>query len=111
MPRQARVDAPGALHHVIARGIERRRLFEDDADRGEFLVRLGGALEATATPCYAWALIPNHFHLLLETGRKPVGRVMQSALTGYAAAFNRRHRRSGPPRAKTKCGFRKFLPG
>ena len=95
MPRLARIDAPGALHHVIVRGIEQRKIFQDEADRRDFLSRLGSAIERTKTHCFAWALLPNHFHLLLETGLKPVGRVMQSVLTGYALAFNRRHKRSG----------------
>ncbi|MFH1024286.1 MAG: transposase, partial [Planctomycetota bacterium] len=95
MPRMARVDYPGALHHLIVRGIERRIIFEDDADRGSFVRRLESVLRDTNTPCFAWALIPNHIHLLLVTGKIPIGRVMQRVLTGYAADFNRRHRRSG----------------
>jgi REP element-mobilizing transposase RayT len=67
MPRKSRIDAPGALHHIIARGIERRKIFQDDHDRNNFLDRLGGILTETQTRCYAWALIPNHFHLLLKT--------------------------------------------
>jgi len=61
MPRKARIDAPGALHHIIVRGIERRKIFYDDDDRDNFLVRLGAVISETGTPCYAWALIPNHF--------------------------------------------------
>lgn len=95
MPRRGRVDAPGALHHVMARGIERREIFCDDQDREIFLTRLEKALEETGTVCYAWALLPNHLHLLLVSGRKPVGRMMQAALGGYALYFNRRHRRGG----------------
>jgi len=68
MPRKARIDAPGALHHIIARGIGRRKLFNDDTDRDLFLGRLGSILNDTETACFAWALIPNHFHLLLRTG-------------------------------------------
>ncbi|HOP40629.1 MAG TPA: transposase [Geobacteraceae bacterium] len=95
MPRQARIDAPGALHHVIARGIDRCKIFRDDADRDDLLLRLGRLLPETETSCYAWALIPNHFHLLLKTGNVPVATIMRRLLTGYAAGFNRRHRRSG----------------
>jgi len=95
MPRKARIDAPGALHHIICRGIERCRIFEDDSDRNNFLFRLGNILKETATPCYAFALIPNHFHLLLRTGKEPISIVMRRLLTGYAVSFNRRHRRSG----------------
>ncbi len=95
MPRQARIDAPGAVHHIIARGIERRKIFRDDKDRNGFVKRLGDLVVETQTQCFAWALIPNHFHLLLKTGRVPVATLMRRLLTGYAIGFNRRHRRSG----------------
>ena len=95
MPRKSRIDAPGALHHIIARGIDRKAIFRDDRDRGDFLERLGTNLEESRTPCYAWALLPNHFHLLLRTGAIPVSTVMRRVLTGYAVGYNRRHRRHG----------------
>ena len=96
MPRHARLDAPGALQHLIIRGIERQKIFRDDDDRAAFLRRLERVLTESATPCYAWALMPNHAHLLLETGRVPLATVMRRVLTGYAVTFNRRHRRHGP---------------
>jgi REP element-mobilizing transposase RayT len=95
MPRKARIDAPGAFHHIICRGIERRKIFYDDTDRDNFLKRLENILKETSTPCYGWALIPNHFHLLLRTGQVPITTVMRRLLTGYAVNFNRRHRRYG----------------
>ena len=95
MPRQARLDAPGVLQHVMARGIERRKIFWDDKDRASFLERFAMILEETQTQCYAWALIPNHFHLLLRTGPTPLSKVMRRLMTGYAVTFNLRHRRSG----------------
>jgi len=95
MPRTARIDAPGALHHIICRGIERRQIFQDNADRNNFINRLSTILKQTSTYCYAWALIPNHFHLLLRTGKEPIATVMRRLLTGYAVSYNRRHRRSG----------------
>jgi putative transposase len=95
MPRKARIDAPGALHHIIGRGIERRDIFLDDKDRDNFLVRLGNILLATETPCFAWALMSNHFHLLLRTGNVPISTIMRRLLTGYAVTFNHRYRRSG----------------
>ena len=97
MPRQSRIDAPGALHHIIARGNEKRKIFEDKPDRQQFLTRLGDILTNTQTTCYAWALIPNHFHLLLRTGAAPIATVMRRLLTGYAIYFNRKHRRYGHP--------------
>jgi len=95
MPRQPRLDAPGLLQHVMARGIERRKLFLDDKDRQSFLDRLAVILEETQTQCYAWALIPNHFHILLRTGPTPVSKVMRRLMTGYAVTFNKRHKRAG----------------
>ena len=95
MPRQARLDAPGVLQHIMARGIERRKIFWDDKDRSSFLERLAVILEETQTQCYAWTLIPNHFHLLLRTGPTPLSKVMRRLMTGYAVTFNLRHRRAG----------------
>jgi REP element-mobilizing transposase RayT len=77
MPRQSRIDAPGALHHIIARGNEKRQIFEDKKDYQEFLARLGDILTHTQTICYAWALIPNHFHLFLRTGKVPIATIMR----------------------------------
>ena len=96
MPRKARIDAPGALHHIIIRGIERRRIFADDRDRDNFVGRLGDILTDTQTFCFSWALIPNHVHLLLRTGQTSLSTVMRRLLTGYALSYNRRHRRHGP---------------
>jgi len=95
MPRKSRIDAPGALHHIIVRGIEHRKIFDDDTDRINFLDRIGGIITETATSCYSWALIPNHFHLLLKTGKVPIATVMRRLLTGHAGYFNKRHRRAG----------------
>ena len=80
MPRHARIDTPGALHHIIIRGIERRRIFSDDQDRDNFVERLGDILTETQTCCLAWALIPNHAHFLLRTGPTPISTVMRRRL-------------------------------
>ncbi len=95
MPRQARLDAPHTLHHVMVRGIERRDLFRTDAYREDFVARLAALAEQGTVQVYAWALLANHAHLLVRTGTRPLARTMRSLLTGYAGAFNRRHRRSG----------------
>jgi putative transposase len=95
MPRKARIDALGALHHIIIRGIERKAIFKDSTDRSNFFGRLGRIISETKTGCYAWALMKNHVHLLLKTGLTPIAFVMQRLLTGYAVSFNRRHRRHG----------------
>lgn len=95
MPRKARIDAPGALHHIIARGIAKNKIFLDAVDRKNFLNRLDRILTESETPCYAWALMPNHFHLLLRTGTVPIATIMRRLLTGYAGFHNRRHARHG----------------
>ncbi|UCG12281.1 MAG: transposase [Deltaproteobacteria bacterium] len=95
MPRKARIDAPGALHHIMLRGIERKIIFRDQTDRVSFLDRFGAILLETATACYAWVLMSNHVHLLLRTGTIPIATVMRRLLTGYAVTYNRRHRRHG----------------
>jgi putative transposase len=95
MPRKARIDSAGGLHHIIARGIDGSPIFQHDYDRNDFLSRFGLILKETDTHCCAWALIPNHFHLLLKTGRVPIAQVMGRLLTGYGIAYNRRHKRSG----------------
>ena len=95
MPRQPRLDIPGLLQHVIVRGIDRTEIFLDDADRRLFLARLSRLLVETGTDCYAWALIPNHFHLLLRCNQVELSRLMRRLLTGHAIYFNHRHNRSG----------------
>ncbi len=95
MPRQPRLDSPGTLHHVMVRGLERRVIFRDDPDRADFVDRLAQLAEQGALTVYAWALLPNHAHLLIRTGTRPLARSMRSLLTGYAGAFNRRHKRVG----------------
>ena len=71
MPRQARLDVPGTLHHIIVRGIERRKIVDDDKDRKNFVDRMGKLALETDTAVYAWALLTNHAHILLRSG--PLG--------------------------------------
>jgi REP element-mobilizing transposase RayT len=93
MPRQARLDAPGTLHHVMIRGIEGANIFWDDKDREHFLSRVGEIGKATETRILAWALMDNHY-MLLFSGSSGLPRFMRRLLTGYAVWFNRRHQRS-----------------
>ncbi|PIX21207.1 MAG: hypothetical protein COZ69_15975 [Deltaproteobacteria bacterium CG_4_8_14_3_um_filter_45_9] len=79
----------------MARGIERREIFKDNKDRKSFLDRFATILEETQTQCYAWALISNHFHILLRTGPTPLSKVMRRLMTGHAVYFHKRHKRSG----------------
>jgi len=95
MPRQSRLDEPGVLQHVIVRGIERSLIFRDNKDRTSFLERFSRLLKETGTECFAWALLDNHFHLLLKPGPRGLAQFMRRLLTGYAVTFNLRHNRSG----------------
>jgi REP element-mobilizing transposase RayT len=95
MPRKARIDAPGALHHIVIRGIEQKPIFKDSQDYQNFIERLSNILSESSTPCFAWVLMTNHAHLLLRTGLTSISTVMRRLLTGYAQQFNRRHRRYG----------------
>ncbi|MEN6321687.1 MAG: transposase [Syntrophaceae bacterium] len=95
MPRSARLDAPGVLHHVMGRGIERSDIFFDNKDRNDFINRLSKLDEEGAVDVYAWSLMPNHFHLLLKTKNRPLSSSMRKILTGYVVNFNRRHKRYG----------------
>ncbi len=95
MPRKSRIDAPGALHHIIVRGIERKPIFREDADRDNFIERLKKILKDDAAFCFAWSLMPNHVHLLLKTGKLSISTIMRRLLTGYAVYFNRKYDRAG----------------
>ena len=67
VPRRARLNAPGTLHHVMVRGIERRRIVNEVAERNNFVKRLEELSVATNTSFYAWALLTNHAHILLRS--------------------------------------------
>lgn len=95
MPRQARLDTPGTLHHVIVRGIDKRRIANDSDDRINFMSRLGQLAIETRTAIYAWSLMTNHAHLLLRSGPHGLSEYMRRLLTGYAITYNRRHSRHG----------------
>ena len=95
MPRHPRVHAQGLLYHVMARGNDGRKVFLEDSDCEAFLDGL--AVVRKRYPCYlyAYVLMSNHFHLLLEVQQASTARVLQSLLTGYTRRFNRTHRHQG----------------
>jgi putative transposase len=95
MPRRPRTDAPGVVHHVFVRGLERRDLFLDDDDRHAFLGQLSRVMAEEGASGLAWALLPDHGHLLVRTGHAPLARVMQRVGTAYARRFNDRYGREG----------------
>jgi len=95
MPRQARLDSPGTLHHVIVRGIEKKKIVDDKHDRDNFVTRMGDLSQETGTAVYAWSLMTNHAHILLKSGPQGLSHFMRRLLTGYAITYNLRHRRHG----------------
>ncbi len=95
MPRTARLDTPGLLHHIMIRGIERRKIFNDDKDRENIIERLSILLPETKTQCYAWSFLSNHAHFLFQSGPHGIAGLMRRLLTGYAVSYNKRHRRHG----------------
>ncbi len=95
MPRGPRLDAPGTLHHVIVRGIEKRKIVDDDTDREDFVTRMGAIALDTRTSIYAWALMTNHAHILLRSSSVGLPTFMRRLLSGYAILYNLRHKRYG----------------
>ncbi|MFW6244545.1 MAG: transposase, partial [Fibrobacterota bacterium] len=95
MPRTNRIEAPGALAHIMAHCIEGKNLFIDDQDRNEFLSRLANYLNITGYKCFAWTLMDTHFHLLVQTNHLPMAMLMQPLNSGYARYYNKRHGRRG----------------
>lgn len=95
MPRAPRLDTPGALHHLIARGIERSNIFRNDTDRTDFLNRVRSLFLKTGTALYAWSLLSNHFHILARSGPAGISKTIHCLLGGYVTTFNRRHDRCG----------------
>jgi REP-associated tyrosine transposase len=95
MPRKARLDFPGTLHHVMVRGIEGSNIFRDAEDRKEFVDRIRSLVKESGTRILAWALLDNHVHLLIISGPAGLPTFMRRLLTGYAIYFNRKYRRLG----------------
>jgi REP element-mobilizing transposase RayT len=95
MPRGPRIDAPGAIHHVTFRGIERRAIFADDLDREALLTRLDRLAILIWFRVFAWVLMPNHVHLVIQTKFGALPQFMARLCTSYALHFNRRHGRAG----------------
>jgi len=91
MARRPRIHAPGALYHVITRGNRRQGIFLDDRDLERFLTYLTESKERYSFCLYAYALMRNHLHLLLEVGEVSLSRIMQSLLSRYGRYFNMRH--------------------
>ncbi|CAN5407637.1 hypothetical protein BH20ACI2_BH20ACI2_14260 [soil metagenome] len=95
MARRVRVEVEGGLYHVTTRGVDRQDIFHCPEDHEKFLSLLGSQKSKVPFYLYAYCLMTNHIHLLIERMTDDIGRIMQRVLTGYAQYYNRRYRRSG----------------
>ncbi|MFZ5876932.1 MAG: transposase [Nitrospirota bacterium] len=95
MARKPRVEFAGAFYHVIARGNRRETLFHDRADFTAYLTRVERYRQRDALTCYAYVLMSNHVHLLVETGVVPLSRTMQTLQFTYTQYYNRRYGKTG----------------
>jgi REP element-mobilizing transposase RayT len=95
MARPLRVEFAGAVYHVTARGNTQQPIWLDDADRRLFLKTLAEVVDRYAWLCHAYCLMPNHYHLLVETPRANLSLGARHLNGVYAQAFNRRHARVG----------------
>jgi len=95
MARKLRVEYPGAIYHVMNRGDRREPIFQDDQDRQRFVETLAEACAKTGWQVQALCLMPNHFHLVVETPQPNLVAGMKWLLGTYTARFNRRHKRFG----------------
>ena len=95
MSRPLRLEFAGALYHVTARGNAREDIFRDDGDRATFLDLLGREIAQQRWRLYAYCLMGNHYHLLIETPEPNLTRGMQRLNQVYTQRFNRRHQRVG----------------
>ena len=92
MARQIRIEYPGAMYHVMARGNRRERIYLDDGDRVEFLKSVGDASGMTGWRIHAWVLMSNHYHLLIETPEANLVAGMKWLQNAYTRRFNLRHK-------------------
>ena len=95
MSRPIRIEFPDALYHVTARGDRREDIFEDDHDRRAFLQTLAAVVEQFNWLCYAWCLMDNHYHLLIQTPDANLSKGMRQLNGVFTQTSNRRHHRVG----------------
>ncbi len=117
MPREARVSVANGFFHCYNSGLEDRVIFKDIADYQTFLAKLSGlkTKKVFDHKLFAYLLLPSSFHLLLQTAKSPLSKIMTSLLTGYSVYFNKKYKRHGPlfaDRFKSKlCEKKNYLSG
>jgi putative transposase len=96
MARPTRLDIAGGWYHVVNRGIERRVIFRGTAGYGHFIELLAKLPERFGLRVHGYVLMPNHYHLQVETPRANLSRAMQWLNVSYSLWYNRKHQRAGP---------------
>jgi REP element-mobilizing transposase RayT len=91
MARKTRIEFPGAFYHVLARGNNKQKIFKDNQDYKVYITRLSRYHERYKCILYAYALMPNHIHLLLETGTIPLSKIMQGLQQSYTSYFHKKY--------------------
>ncbi|MBD3422704.1 MAG: hypothetical protein GF398_21530 [Chitinivibrionales bacterium] len=95
MPRIARFEYPGAMVHIMSRGLDGMKIFQDSMDRAFFLSHLRDGLKRTGYMCYAWTLMDTHYHLFLRTSELPMSFLMRSLNGSYGKYYNKKYHRRG----------------
>jgi putative transposase len=95
MARKPRLFAPGILYHVIVRGNQRQRTFLSPANYQTYLEKLTQYRRQHEVTIFAYCLMPNHVHLLLECGKTPLGKFMQGLQQSYTQYYNRKYKKVG----------------
>ena len=95
MPRKARLKSSTGIYHIVFRGINKQRIFEDDEDHLVFLKKLKTYKETSEYEIYAYCLMANHVHLLMKEGSDPLGIIFRRIGSSYVFWYNRKHNRLG----------------
>ena len=95
MPRKPRLSVPGALHHIMSRGIEGHPIFNDAIDREHFVSLLSAEIKRSGYKCYAWVLMKNHYHLLVRANESPLYCLMRPLNSKYARWFRKKYKSRG----------------
>ena len=95
MPTKKRIVVPGAIAHIMARGIDGMVIFKDDDDRSYFLHLLESAISKTGYLCYGWVLMNNHYHLIMRCSDRSLDDLMRSMNSRYARYYNMKYKRRG----------------
>lgn len=96
MPRIARLTHKGGFYHIFNRGLEKKAIFRQDKDYHKLLTKLSELLVDNHWTIYAYCLLPNHFHLLVEEKKLPIAKLIGRLFTSYGVYFNKKYKRQGP---------------